>query len=210
MNSETKTLSTMDYLDRANLFLEKKEVHSFMENIGSAMALAQNNKKDLANTTLLKSKGLIIFNQHKMALKSIAEALKYNESFVEKFRLLKYQGIAWGYLGHLHKAKNQFLQLEKDMQEPTLLIEVYNNLVWIYLSLYQSEAKKEDYLHATKKYLDSTKDNFFLLTDYQKQIYYTNSGQYYSLLKEFDKAISNLEKLFPILMNIICQKFIII
>lgn len=197
MDTETITLSTMDYLDRANFFLEKKEILSFMENIGSAMALAKNTKKDLANTTLLKSKGLIIFNQHKLALKSIAEALKYNESVVEKFRLLKYQGIAWGYLGHLHKAKDQFLQLEQDTQEPPLLIEVYNNLVWIFLSLYQSESKKEDYLHATKKYLDLTKDSFYLLTDYQKQVYYTNSGQYYSLLKKFDKAIAKLEKAIP-------------
>ncbi|MCK4261198.1 MAG: hypothetical protein KAX49_19645 [Halanaerobiales bacterium] len=184
-------LTPEKYYEEAKKMLKKKDLIGFMENIGSGKVLAENNKDLLAEITFLKVKGLYSFNQHKKALESISEALKYNTG-TEVLRLKNYEGVIYGYLGRLNKAKKIFKELITEIQETEFLIEIYLNIAWVYLTLDKNNSKEHN-VEEAKGYLELTKKHFDSLSNKLKWKILNNYSVYYFYKEEYEKAIEMLE-----------------
>ncbi len=180
-------LSPAKYYEEAKIMLEKKDLLGFMLKIGVAIEASANDKEMLANSTFLKCKGLVNFNQFGALLDSIDDALKYNTG-ENAFRLKKYKGVALGYLGEFKKALIIFKDLLNETDEILLLIEAYNNIAWVNLLI--TTIKKDDSaLQEAKKYLKLIRDNFDNIDDKKRQRYFNNYSTYFSFIGEYDKAI---------------------
>lgn len=172
------------YYEEAKEMLKKRDLAGFLENIGGAKALAENNNKLLAKVTSLKVEGLFELKQYKILIDSVSEALKYNDC-EKNFKLKKYKGIAYGYLGEFEKAIKIFKELLTYTKEPCLLSSIYINISWIYLTIDKSKANLVD----AKKYLDLANEHFEILPDRMKSQIHINNSVYYFYINDYDKAI---------------------
>lgn len=175
------------YYDEAIRMLEEKDLPEFMLNIGSAIALAGEDKSKLAKLTYLKAKGLMAFQQHKKAVASIQEALEYNEG-EWAFKLRKALGTAKGYLGDSEEALSIFESLLNEKQEYNNLFDIYIYLAWLYLNFID---KKE--IEKSKYYLDLANHYFFSMSSNWKSKIYHYYSSYYYHKQSFDKAIEMLK-----------------
>ncbi len=134
----------------------------------------------------------ITFNQHRLAIEIIEEALKYNDG-AEAFKLKKYKGVVWGYLGELKQAIGIFKELLSETSDKSLLVGVYINIAWATVAL-NEEDRIENSLEEAKKYLDMVWTEFDSLDRLKKMKYYNNYSKYYSASGNYDKAIEMQEK----------------
>ncbi|AZR72169.1 hypothetical protein BBF96_01415 [Anoxybacter fermentans] len=191
--SECLITSGEKYYEEAKKMLEKKDLVGFIENISIAKLLAEKNKDLYAQVTYLKAKGLYFFRKFDKVLEAIDEALKYNEG-TEQIRLQKLKGLIYGYRGLYKKAIKIFKDTLNQTDNPHLLIELYINIAWANLSFYRIN-EKEELLEEAKKYLDLAREYFDdLENNYKKKLILLNYSDYYSLKKDYDKAIEMLEE----------------
>lgn len=174
------------YYDEAIRMLEGKDLPEFMLNIGSAIALAGDDKSKLAKLTYLKAKGLMAFQQHKKAVASIQEALEYNEG-EGAFRLKHALGIAKGHLGEFNEALIIFHELLDN--NPNNLVDMYTNIGWLYLNF----SDKRDLVQA-KNYLDLALNFFERVTAPRKAKVLNHYSNYYYHKQDFSKAIEMLNE----------------
>ncbi|MCK4257858.1 MAG: hypothetical protein KAX49_02710 [Halanaerobiales bacterium] len=172
------------HYEEAKNMLKKKDLTGFMENIGIAKGLSNNDKVLLAEITFLKVKGLYELNQYKKVIESVPEALEYNEG-AEAFRIKKLSGISKGYLGEVEQAVEIFEELLTETEDTSLLVRIYINIAWVYLTV----DKSKECLEETKKYLGLANEHFETLPNILKRKIYNNYGVYYFYKEEYEKAI---------------------
>lgn len=184
-------VSPKKFYEKAKHMLEKKDLLEFVSQISVAIETSRNDKQMLAKSTFLEATGLVTFNQHRKALKSITEALKYNTG-IDAFKLRKQQGIAKGYLGDVDEAYQIFKDLLKETEEIDLLIDLYINISWVCLLLYKNSPDHK-LLAEIKFYLDLVNQHFASISDKCKFRLLNNYSVYYFYAEQYAKAIKSLE-----------------
>lgn len=182
-------LSPMRFFEEAKHMLIKKDLLGFVSKISVAIELSRNNEEMLAKSTFLEATGLSNFNQHRKALESISEALKYNDR-TEVFTLKKLKGVSKGYLGFMEESLKIFKELITETADINLLVGVYLNISWVHLLL---KNPNEYNLEEAKHYLDLANEHFDSLSNRRKLKVLNNYSVYYFYKDEYDKAIELLE-----------------
>lgn len=181
------SITATDYYQKAKKCLDQRKLINFIENIGSAAALAQNDRDLQGDILFMKVKGLMAFQQHQLALDSVSVALQMNEG-AKAFRLKKYQGVSLGYLGYYDRAIQIFKDLLDTTDDPVLLVEAYINLTWVYLTSYDTY-REDSALKEVSRYLDLIYENFEHINNLKKVRYYMNHCTYYAFLGRYEEAI---------------------
>lgn len=188
--AKTSELLSVRLYEEAKEMLEKRDLLEFISKISTAIEVSRN-KVMLAKTTYLRATGLIAFNQYVKALDFIEEALEYNTG-TEAFELKKVKGVAKGYLGEMEEALKIFKELTHESNDIDLLVGVYTNIIWVYLTL-KKKNLNDQYLIETKHYLDLMNQHFESLSNKLKWKVYNNYSVYYFYKNEYGKAIEFLE-----------------
>lgn len=181
------SITATDYYQKAKKCLDQRKLINFIENIGSAAALAQDDQGQLGDILFMKVKGLMAFQQHQLALDSVSVALQLNEG-AKAFRLKKYQGVSLGYLGYYDQAIQIFKDLLGTTDDPVLLVEAYINLTWVYLTFYGTHGE-DSALEEVPIYLDLIYENFDHINNTKKIRYYMNYCSYYVFIGKYEEAI---------------------
>ena len=184
--------TAQDYYNEAEKMLEENNLIAFMENIGSAKVLAED-EEALAKITFLTVKGLLQFHQHKKGLEKVEEALQYNKGR-DALIIKQYAGIMHGYLNDFEKAISIFESIIEETDWGKLLYHCYHSIAWIRLLSYSTG--KEDYpvLKKVKKNLDMAFDYIEQISDRKKINFYDNYSIYWHYREDAKKAIDLLKE----------------
>lgn len=189
MRAESLSTARQCY-DDAKRMLAEKDLLGFITEITKAEVYSEADHNFLAEVLYLKAKGLLDFNHYKESIKAISEALIFN-SGIARLKLLKFKGIALGYLGDLKSALKLFNELVSTTEEDNLLVELYTNIIWANLLLYKTE-NNGDILENVKRHLDLIEGKLECLAPAKKRRFFINSSTYYAYCKEYDQGIELL------------------
>lgn len=184
--------SAKKYYEEANEMLKNRDLDRFLLKIDIAELLSKTDKEMFAKIMFLKVKGLFSFCQYKKALENMPIAIEYN-SGNELLRLKAYEGVMLGYLGETIKAEEIFLELIGEIEETEIefLVEVYLNIIWVYLTL--CEDPETHKIEEAYKYLKLSKNNFDDLPNRFKWKILNSFSVYYFFKNEYYKSIEMLE-----------------
>lgn len=184
--------SAKEYFETAKVYLEKKDLVGFIENIGCAKLLAQTDMILYAKIVYYKAIGLYLLREYEKSLEAIDEALEWNDG-IEKIRLLKFKGLVFGYRGQFEEAIRLFRDLVNQSEEEKLQAEILINLAWAYLSFYRVN-EDQGLLTEALHYLDRVYQVFHTLDNIKRKRILTNYSDYYFLNKDYIKAIEMQEE----------------
>lgn len=183
--------SAKKYFEEAKEMLKEKDLIEFVSKISIAELLSNNDKEMFGKVIFLKVQGLFNFHQYEKALEIIPIALDSNAG-QDVLKLKNYEGVISGFLGEINKAKKIFKELIDEIEDIEFLIEVYLNIIWVYLNL-DKNTTEEHKIEVAKKYLDLAKEHFNSVSNSLKWVILNNYSVYYYFLKNYEKAIEVLE-----------------
>lgn len=141
--------TTADYLAQARTYLAEKDLVKFLQAVGVAEYIYQDEPQVLLATLMLTVEGLYEFNRYKEAFDVVTRALDLVEDHDQKYMLLRRKGILLGKLGKLDDAIAVFEEFLEGSVSPIWGI---NNLAWTYLYKHQLDPAEKTYLHQALDY----------------------------------------------------------
>lgn len=200
------------YLDKARIGIDQKDITVFISNITLAKDKSQSNDPIDNEVKYTYLKGLYHFNQFKKALDYIEECLPQLQDQARKNKVLIYKGLIQGKLGNFGQAIDIFEDLISEESEIKFM--AINNLMWTYLYLFITESDQKYLARAIDLGEEHTEQPSSLSNNkYAKNLLdnlgtaYWYKGEYHQSLKWFNAALTYQNE-DPKLLNNIAATYI--
>ncbi len=189
----TANLTFDNFYQNAEKSKKYNDVVSFMENIGSAKAIAIGNDRLYSKAIRLHVTGLFSLSKYQETLKVIPEALLYCADSNDYFAIKSIEGLIYLYFGELSTGLNILLELQEKAVGSNEIVEGYLNLFTGFSYRFEAFGLEKD-LKEMKKYLDLIELDVDSTTNYLKSTYLNNVGVYYYYKRDLEKSIEYLEE----------------